>query len=82
MTTKPRCPKCHSQHTYFHRLYGTWRCPTCGTFVPYPSEAPDESPTYCRVCRKHGVEPLPDGTLQCQLCKSFLKSQPEAQERV
>ena len=71
MTTKQRCPKCQSLYTYFHRGYNTWRCPTCGTFVPFPFEATDESESFCKVCRGHGVEPRPDGRLQCRLCKSF-----------
>ena len=82
MTTQHKCPKCLNKYAYFHNQYGTWRCPTCGTFVPYPVEPPDESPTYCGVCRRHGVEPLPDETLQCSLCKSYPKSQPQAQERI
>ena len=72
MTTQQRCPKCQNKYTYFHHLYGTWRCPTCGTFVPYPVAPPDDSPTFCQVCREHGVDTLPDGRLQCRLCKSFV----------
>ena len=77
MTTQHRCPKCQSRYAYFHFGYNTWRCPTCGTFVPYPAEAPNDSPSYCKVCRTLSVDQRSDGKLQCRLCRSFPKSQQE-----